>query len=77
MEQYEAEQLLPKVGAKLKRVSTIVCPRGLGWPPVAEECEVIEVNRPHLWFRVRFTRTGSTECYKVPRLTDYKGGFIE
>lgn len=68
MEVYEAERLLPKVGAKLKRIPTIVCTNG--WTPKddAQDCEVVEVNRAHLWYRVRFNELGFTECYKVPEV---------
>lgn len=65
MEIYEAERLLPKVGDKLRKAPTIVHLRGLSQEAKVQECEVVEVNREHLWYRVKF-ENGFTECYKVP-----------
>lgn len=67
MERYEAERLLPKIGNKLRKAPTIVHLRGLSQEGKVQECEVVEVNRPHLWYRVQF-ENGFTECYKVPDL---------
>lgn len=72
MERYEAERLLPKVGDKLRKAPTIVHLRGLSQEGKVQECEVVEVNRAHLWYRVKFKESGFTECYKVPE--DPAGG---
>ena len=75
MERYKAEHLLPKVGDKLRKAPTIVHLRGLCQEGKVQECEVVEVNRAHLWYRVKFKESGFTECYKVPALpTDRLGG---
>ena len=29
------------------------------------ECEVVEVNHAHLWYRVRYTESGIFECFKA------------
>lgn len=29
------------------------------------ECEVVEVNHAHLWYRVRYTESGLFECFKA------------
>ena len=71
MERYEAERLLPKIGDKLRKAPTIVHPNGLSQEARVQECEVVEVNRAHLWYRVKF-KNGFTECYKVPE--DRQGG---
>lgn len=34
--------------------------------PAPERCRVVEVNHRRLWYRVRFERTGTCECYKLP-----------
>ena len=31
-------------------------------------CTVIEVNKEHYWYRVRFDGSGNTQCYKLPRV---------
>lgn len=72
MERHEVAHLLPKVGAKLKKAPTIVHPNGLSQEARELECEVVEVNRSHLWYRVKFKESGYTECYKVPE--DRQGG---
>lgn len=65
MEKYEVARLLPKVGDKFRKAPTIVYLRGMTHNATVQECEVVEVNRAHLWYRVRFAN-GFTECYKVP-----------
>ena len=56
---------LPKVGQKRMEKMTILRERQWDVPP--EPCVVVEVNHAHLWYRVKFTRTGWCECYKLPR----------
>lgn len=78
MEQYEVLGLLPNVGDKLMRKPTIINPAGAVTAASEDEyCEVIEVNANRLWFRVRFKKTGFVECYKVPRLKNDMGSYVE
>ena len=56
---------LPKVGQK--RMEKMTIPREGTKDNPMEPCVVLEVNRAHLWYRVRFTRTGFHECYKLPK----------
>lgn len=69
------QTLLPKVGDKRMEVPTIGktnnCIEFMTTEP--QECVVVEVNAPHLWYRVRF-ENGWHECYKVPRLKYGKQG---
>lgn len=58
------EAMLPKVGDVRMEILNISDRSDVGDP---QECVVVEVNRAHLWYRVRFTATGFYECYKVPR----------
>ena len=75
---YTAEELrrqLPKVGDKRmeKPTGSSMMSQTLG----PEPCVVIEVNREHLWYRVRF-EWGGTECYKLPETTyRFCGGAIQ
>lgn len=57
--------LLPRVGDKLKKAPTVVCPKELVQSMEPQECEVVEVSQRGLWYRVRFL-SGATDCYKVP-----------
>lgn len=63
-----AAELLPRVGDKLKKTPTVLAERGEVVGEDKQECEVIEVNRRGLWYRVRF-KSGATECYRVPEDT--------
>jgi hypothetical protein len=63
----EAERLLPKVGDKMRKKPTLIHPRGLIQEAKTQDCEVVEVNRKGLRYRVRF-ENGAHECYKVPEL---------
>lgn len=38
-----------------------------------EKCVVVEVNEERLWYRVRFERTGTCECYKLPMKSRSEG----
>lgn len=58
----DARNMLPKVGDV--RMEIPYLPHHIA--PEPEKCVVIEVNRDHLYYRVRFTGSGSVECYKVP-----------
>lgn len=66
----DARTLLPKVGDKRMEVPTVWkssgCTEQANIPP--QPCTVVEVNREHLWYRVRFEDSGWHECFKVPRL---------
>lgn len=57
-------EMLPKVGDVRKERMTLSDRTDLN-PP--EECVVVEVRPDRLWYRVRFKRTGTCECYKLPR----------
>lgn len=61
----DAWTLLPRVGDKLRKTPTTVYLLGRTQAAEAQECEVVEVNRRGLWFRVQFPNS-VTECYKVP-----------
>ena len=60
----QVQSLLPKVGDVLMELPTVTVNPETAKP---EECTVVEVNTAHLWYRVKFTRTGALECYKVPK----------
>jgi hypothetical protein len=76
MTKKEARALLPRVGDVLRMTPTIVHLRGLVHDVPAQECKVVEVNRAHLWYRVKFKESGFTECYKVPKLKPKSQGGI-
>ena len=61
----DVQNMLPKVGDKMKKRPTIIHLRGLTQEAPLQDCVVVEVNREHLWYRVRF-ESGAHECYKVP-----------
>jgi hypothetical protein len=63
----EVRAMLPKVGDIRMEKPTEAKAPGLQAAPM--ECRVIEVNRAHMWYRVRFTASGFTECYKLPAVT--------
>ncbi len=60
----ELRAQLPNVGDKLMERRTLEGGRHMG---ELEPCVVVEVNHAHLWYRVRFTRTGFQECIKLPK----------
>lgn len=61
----EVRAMLPKVGdIRMEKPTEAKAPAGV--PVQPKKCQVIEVNRAHLWYRVRFTDYGFTECYKLP-----------
>ena len=62
-------ELLPKVGDVRHERMTLSDRSDLN-PP--ERCVVVEVRPDRLWYRVRFDRTGTCECYKLPRAV-YQG----
>lgn len=57
-------EMLPKVGDVRKERMTLSDRTDLN-PP--EDCVVVEVRPEKLWYRVRFKRTGTCECYKLPK----------
>lgn len=64
-DKFELMRQLPKVGERRLEIMTILRERRTEAPP--EPCTVVEVNAPHLWYRVRFDKTGWHECYKLPK----------
>lgn len=60
----DVRNMLPKVGDIRREIPTI--PDKVQ-SPEPRECIVVEVNRAHLWYRVRFTGSGFIECYKLPQ----------
>ena len=67
----DVQNLLPNVG-DVRRERPTVYAKGEGTPKL-KRCQVIEVNREHLWYRVRFA-DGIVECYKLPETTWTLGG---
>ena len=65
MTKQEARSLLPKVG-ELRMETPNIKNKGI-LVDDPQECRVVEVNTAHLWYRVEFTASGFTECYKVPK----------
>ena len=65
MNKYDLMRQLPKVGDRRLEDMTILRERRWDAPP--EPCVVTEVNHAHLWYRVKFDRTGWHECYKLPK----------
>ncbi len=64
----EIRWMMPKVGDKRMEVPTLAKTCGAGdMHRPAQPCEVIQVHRAHLWYRVRFA-SGYTECYKSPEI---------
>lgn len=63
----EIRNMLPNVGDTRMEIPTETGREGLPAEPM--ECQVIEVNPDHMWYRVRFKDTGFTECYKLPKVT--------
>ena len=76
MDKTAAMQLLPKVGDKRMEYPTIdedTTVAAVIGAKTAQPCTVIEVNRAHLWYRVKF-ENGVVECYKVPKVRPISGG---
>lgn len=59
----DLRKLLPKVGDIRMETMTASDRTDVLKP---ERCVVVEVNERRLWYRVKFDRTGSCECYKLP-----------
>ena len=59
----DLRKLLPKVGDVRMETMTVSDRTDVLKP---ERCVVVEVNERRLWYRVKFDRTGSCECYKLP-----------
>lgn len=71
----DVRRLLPDVGDERMEVPTQDrVPNGAPSKDRPLECTVVEVNRAHLWYRVKFKDTGLHECYKVPQLAPPGGG---
>lgn len=60
----DLRKMLPKVGDVRMETMTVSDRMDVSKP---ERCVVVEVDAQRLWYRVRFDRTGSFECYKLPR----------
>ena len=62
IEKSEARAMLPRVGDRLWRV-----PSYLKWEKEAPQrrCVVVQVNRAHLWYLVRYFHDGLYECFRV------------
>lgn len=71
MNKYSLMRQLPKVGDRRLERRTLEGKNGaadanrFGDP---EPCTVVEVHHAHLWYRVKFDRTGWYECYKLPHV---------
>lgn len=65
MDKEATQALLPEVGDELMRTPNTEKSWGMS-NPRPRKCVVEQVNRDHLWYRVRFPDSGLTECYKVP-----------
>lgn len=63
----EVRSLLPNVGDVRMEIPVTTGKYGIEVQPM--ECQVVEVNRDHMWYRVRFKDSGTTECYKLPKST--------
>lgn len=61
----DVRAMLPKVGDHLQLVPTARVPFEEDHPRL-HDCTVVEVNRAHAWFRVRFDASGIMECYALP-----------
>lgn len=59
----DLRELLPKVGDIRMETMTVSDREDR---PAPERCVVEQVNEKRLWYRVRFERTGTCECYKLP-----------
>lgn len=64
MDKDEVQQLLPKVGDIRMEIPTVQDAVESAGP---KKCVVTEVNAAHLWYRVRFEKSGFYECYKLPK----------
>ena len=61
----DARKLLPQVG-ELRREIPVTEKETEGRKiRQARDCEVVYVNRAHLWYMVQFYN-GTRECYKIP-----------
>lgn len=68
MEKYELMRQLPKVGDRRMEARTTEGKLESTRYGEPEPCTVVEVNHAHLWYRVKFDRTGWCECYKLPHV---------
>lgn len=69
----EARALLPKVGDTRWETPSVRVDKGP--KPAPQRCTVVEVNRAHLWYTVKF-ENGFRESYKVPKLKPKSQGGI-
>lgn len=68
----DLRELLPKVGDVRMETMTVSDREDR---PAPERCVVEQVNEKRLWYRVRFERTGTCECYKLPVSTRMEGHY--
>lgn len=66
----EVRAQLPKVGDRRMEIPTIT--EGNGYNKTPKPCVVVEVNRAHFWYTVKF-EDGFRESYKVPKLQSSGG----
>lgn len=71
----ELRAMLPQVG---DRRMEIMCAstNAQTEAPREQACTVVEVNEAHLWYRVRFDRTGVHQCFKLP-VVSWSGARME
>ena len=61
----ELRDMLPKVGDR--RMEKMSAATNAQLEVLTEQsCTVVEVNEEHLWYRVRFDKTGICQCFKMP-----------
>lgn len=58
----ELRKMLPKVGTRLMKPMM----RSFLETSPLEPCTVVEVNTYYYWYRVRFDKTGTCQCFKLP-----------
>lgn len=64
IEKSEARAMLPQVGDRLWRVPSYL-KRDAKEEIQKRRCVVVQVNRSHLWYLVRYFHDGMYECFKV------------
>ena len=66
MNKYSLMLQLPKVGDRRKESRTLEGKLESTSRGKPEPCTVEFVNHAHLWYMVKFDRSGFRECYKLP-----------
>lgn len=57
---------LPRVGDTRMEVPAVCKILGCVCAPPPQKCVVTHVHTRNLWYRVRFIKTGTAQCYKLP-----------